>query len=71
MDFNNVLIVTTSKQDQNYIDATTKLDNANFDYSVVTVPGWELSKLKNISFPVFFAKDKKKLDTVKRILGLC
>lgn len=71
MDFNNVLIVTTSKQDQNYIDATTKLDNANFDYSVVTVPDCELSKLKNISFPVFFAKDKKKLDTVKRILGLC
>lgn len=71
MDFNNVLIVTTSKQDQNYIDATTKLDNANFDYSVFTVPGCELSKLKNISFPIFFAKDKKKLDTVKRILGLC
>lgn len=70
MDFNNVLIVTTSKQDQNYIDATTKLDNANFNYSVVTLPGCA-TKLKNTSFPLFFAKDEKKSDAVRRILGLC
>lgn len=70
MDFNNVLILTPSKQDQNYIAAITKLDNASFDYSVYTVPGCELSKFKNEEFPLFCGK-KEEIDKVRRILGLC
>ena len=37
MKINNVLIITQSKQDRNYIEAITKLDNAGFAYSVINL----------------------------------
>lgn len=69
MNNNNVFIVTQSKQDPNYIKATTKLDNVSFDYSVITAPGCATT-LKNNALPVFLG-EKKKINEVRRVLGLC
>lgn len=68
MKINNVLIITQSKQDRNYIEAITKLDNAGFAYSVINLQLDGVAELKNKNWPFFFGK-KEKLDEVRRILG--
>lgn len=68
MKINNVLIITQSRQDKNYIEAITKLDNAGFAYSVIDLQLDGVAELKNKNQPFFLGK-KEKLDEVRRILG--